>query len=55
ALETFKDYSTGGVLPPITYTSKSHEPPEMVKFFKADVANKRLVAISDWRKPKEMK
>jgi branched-chain amino acid transport system substrate-binding protein len=55
ALETLKDYNTGGVLPPITYTSKSHEPPEMVKFFKTDVANKRLVAITDWRKPKVMK
>jgi hypothetical protein len=27
----------------------------MVKFFKTDVANKRLVALTDWRKPKEMK
>jgi len=55
ALETFRGFSTGGVLPPVTYTSTSHAPPEMVKFFKADVANKRLVAITDWRKPKEMK
>jgi len=55
ALETFKEYSTGGVFPLVTYTSKSHAPGEMVKFFKADVANKRLVAISDWRKPKVMK
>jgi branched-chain amino acid transport system substrate-binding protein len=55
ALETLKDYSTGGVLPPITYTSKSHEPAEMVKFFKADVVNKRLVTMTDWRKPKAMK
>jgi branched-chain amino acid transport system substrate-binding protein len=55
ALETLKDFDTGGIYPPITYTSRSHAPAEMVKFFKADVANKRLVAISDWRKPKEMK
>jgi len=55
ALETFREYSTGGVLPPVTYTSKSHAPSEMVKFFRTDVANKRLVAISDWRKPMEMK
>lgn len=54
-LETFREYSTGGVFPPVTYTSTSHAPGEMVKFFKADVVNKRLVAISDWRKPKEMK
>jgi branched-chain amino acid transport system substrate-binding protein len=55
ALETFRGYSTGGVFPPATYTSTSHAPSEMVKFFKTDVANKRLVAISDWRKPREMK
>jgi branched-chain amino acid transport system substrate-binding protein len=55
AFETFKDYDTGGVLPPVTWTSKSHMPPEMVKFFKTDVPNKRLVAITDWRRPKEMK
>jgi hypothetical protein len=55
ALETFREYGTGGVFPPATYTSTSHAPAEMVKFFKADVANKRLVSISDWRKPKEMK
>jgi branched-chain amino acid transport system substrate-binding protein len=55
ALETLKDYSTGGVLPPVTYTPKSHAPAEMVKFFKADVDKKCIVAISDWRKPKEMK
>ncbi len=55
ALETFKEYNTGGVFPPVTYSAKSHAPGEMVKLFKADVANKRLVAITDWRKPKAMK
>jgi branched-chain amino acid transport system substrate-binding protein len=52
ALETFRGFSTGGVLPPVTYTSTSHAPPEMVKFFKADVANKRLVAITRLAKTK---
>jgi hypothetical protein len=28
---------------------------EMVKFFKADVENKKLVAITDWRKSKILK
>lgn len=54
ALESLNNYATGGVFPPITYSAKSHEPVEMVKFFKADVANKRLVPITDWRKPKKM-
>jgi len=55
ALETLKNYETGGVFPPVNYSSTSHAPGEMVKFFKADVPNKRLVSISDWRKPKELK
>ena len=55
AFETFKDFDTGGIFPPLTYTSKSHTPPEMVKFFKSDVPNKRLVTVTGWRKPKEMK
>jgi len=55
ALETLKEYSTGGVFPPVTYTPKSHAPGEMVKLFKTDVPNKRLVALTDWRKPKAMK
>ena len=54
ALETLTNFETGGVFPPVTYTGKSHEPVEMVKFFQADVPNKRLVPISNWRKPKKM-
>lgn len=53
AMESFDQYDTGGVFPPVTYTPESHAPAEMVKFFKADVPNKRLVAVTDWRKPKE--
>jgi len=55
ALESLKNFETGGVFPPVTYTNKSHEPVEMVKFFKADVENKKLVAITDWRKSKILK
>ncbi len=54
ALESLRNFDTGGVFPPVTYTNKSHEPVEMVKFFKADVANKHLVPITDWRRPKKM-
>ena len=53
AMESLTAYDTGGLFPPVTYTPQSHAPSEMVKFFKADVPNKRLVAISDWVKPKE--
>jgi len=55
ALESLRNYDTGGVFPPVTYSNKSHEPVEMVKFFKADVENKRLVPLTDWRKPRAMK
>ncbi len=55
AFETFKNFDSGGIFPPLTYTDKSHAPPEMVKLFKADVPNKRLKAITDWRKPKKIK
>ena len=54
AMETLTDYDTGGIFPPVNYTDKSHAPAEMVKFFKADVPNKRLITITDWRKPKDM-
>jgi branched-chain amino acid transport system substrate-binding protein len=53
ALETLKDYQTGGIFPPVTYSAASHAPPQMVKFFKADVAAGRLVSASDWRKPND--
>ncbi len=52
ALETFKNFKTGGVLPPVTYTSTNHAPPKMVKLFKADVKNRRLVPITGWRAPR---
>jgi branched-chain amino acid transport system substrate-binding protein len=55
AFETLRNFETGGIFPPVTYTSKSHTPPEMVKLFKADVPNKTLAPITDWRKPREMK
>jgi branched-chain amino acid transport system substrate-binding protein len=53
ALESFRGFDTGGVFPPVTYSSASHAPPQMVKVFKADVANSRFVAATEWRKPKE--
>ncbi len=53
ALETLQGYDTGGVFPPVTYSASSHAPPQMVKVFKADVANGRLVAATDWRRPQD--
>ncbi|MFH1626415.1 MAG: ABC transporter substrate-binding protein [Pseudomonadota bacterium] len=53
ALETFKDFDTGGLCGPVTYTSKSHKATNYCKMFKADMKKKRLVAITDWMKPAE--
>jgi branched-chain amino acid transport system substrate-binding protein len=52
ALETLRNFKTGGVLPPVTYTDKDHAPPRMVMLFKADVKNRRLVPITGWRAPR---
>ncbi len=52
ALETLRDFDTGGIFPPVTWTDKSHAPSKKVKLFKADVAGKRLAPISGWLAPR---
>ena len=54
ALETFREFDTGGIFPPVTYTDKSHAPAKKVKLFKADVEKKCLVPLTDWRSPKDL-
>ena len=54
ALETLRDFDTGGILPPVTYTPESHAPAKKVKLFKADVEKKCLVPLTDWRSPKDL-
>lgn len=54
ALETFRNYDTGGIFPLVTYTPKSHAPAKKVKLYKADVEKKCLVPLTDWRSPKDM-
>ena len=49
-----RDFDTGGISPPVTYTSKSHAPAKKVKLFKADVEKKCLVPLTDWRSPKDL-
>ncbi len=53
ALQTLRNFDTGGILPLVTYTPQSHAPAKMVKLFKADVEKKRLVPLTNWRSPKE--
>ena len=54
ALETFRNFDTGGIFPPVTYTSETHAPAKKVKLFKADVEKGRLVPLTDWRSPKDL-
>jgi branched-chain amino acid transport system substrate-binding protein len=49
AFETFKDFDTQGVVPPVTWKEGDHSPPNKVKFYKADLENVRFVSITDWR------
>jgi branched-chain amino acid transport system substrate-binding protein len=51
ALESLRDFDTGGIFPPVTWTAESHAPSKKVKLFKADVEGKRLIPITDWRLP----
>lgn len=53
AFETFSNFETGGILPPITWNAKSHAPSDKVKLYKADVEGKRLVPITGWRSPRK--
>jgi branched-chain amino acid transport system substrate-binding protein len=55
ALETLKDFDTGGIVPPVTFTSTSHAPSPLSRLYKADVAKGAMIPITDWRKPVEMK
>jgi branched-chain amino acid transport system substrate-binding protein len=54
ALETFRNFDTGGLCAPITYTPDNHKASEHFKFFKPDLVNNRLIAITGWEKPIEM-
>ncbi len=54
ALETLRDFDTGGIFPPVTYTPESHAPAKKMKLFKADVEKKRLVPLTGWRSPKDL-
>lgn len=54
-LETLKDFDTGGIVPPVTYTSTSHAPSKVSRLYRADPDKGVMVPITDWRTPKELK
>jgi branched-chain amino acid transport system substrate-binding protein len=53
ALETLRDFDTGGICGPVSYTPKSHKATNYCRIFKTDVKKKVLVPLSDWIKPAE--
>ncbi len=54
-LETLKDFDTGGIVPPVTYTSTSHAPTPVARIYRADVEKGVMIPITGWRAPIEVK
>jgi branched-chain amino acid transport system substrate-binding protein len=52
AFETFRNYDTQGIVPPVTWKKGDHSPANMVKFYKADLDKVQFAAITGWRKTK---
>lgn len=50
ALETLKNFDTGGLCNPITYSSNSHKGGESWRIYKSDPVQQRYVPITGWRK-----
>ncbi|MFA4911023.1 MAG: ABC transporter substrate-binding protein [Desulfobacteria bacterium] len=53
ALESIKDFDTGGMSGPVGFSSKSHKGAEYTSFVKADLEKGRFVPITGWRKLSE--
>ena len=53
ALESIKNYNTGGLSGSITYSSTSHKGGDSWKIYKADPAAKKYVPLTGWRTPKQ--
>ncbi|MEW6616500.1 MAG: ABC transporter substrate-binding protein [Thermodesulfobacteriota bacterium] len=50
ALESIKDFDTGGISGPVSFSSKSHKGAGFMIFVKADLEKERFVPITGWRK-----
>ena len=50
ALESFKNFDTGGVTGYITYGPDERMGGEYLRMYKADVENNKLTPVTDWRK-----
>ena len=52
-LETFRDFDTGGISGPITFTPQSHKATNYCKIFKTDINKRKLISVTAWMKPAE--
>ncbi|MEW6616032.1 MAG: ABC transporter substrate-binding protein [Thermodesulfobacteriota bacterium] len=50
ALESLNNYDTGGVLAPITYTSKSHRGAQGTRIYRVDPLKKKFIPVTEWKK-----
>ncbi|MFH1625656.1 MAG: ABC transporter substrate-binding protein [Pseudomonadota bacterium] len=50
ALETVKDFDTGGLCNPLTYSSTSHKGGDSWRIYRSDPVKERYVPITGWRK-----
>jgi len=51
ALETLKDFQTGGLTPPITYTKTSRKGTSYARLARADLKMRTFIPVTDFRKP----
>ncbi|MEW6613900.1 MAG: ABC transporter substrate-binding protein [Thermodesulfobacteriota bacterium] len=49
--ETFKNFSTGEISAPISYSKNNHKGGTMSKLYKVDVKNQTFIPITDFREP----
>ncbi len=54
-LETLKDFDTGGIVPPVTYTPASHAPTRFARLYRANLEKGVMMPITDWRTPNDVK
>ena len=50
AMESIKNFRTGGLSGPISYSATSHKGGNTWKMFKSDVSSGKFIPITDWRK-----
>ena len=55
AMETMRDFDTGGIVPPVTYTSTSHAPTKLSRLYRTDSQRGVMVPITELRTPKVIK